>query len=91
MTSCLLRLCLLATCTSVLTVACDLARLGAGPEDVGKYLHWNRLNIAQAYIAEHGRKIYGPWSEQNLRHDGYAIVDEQIVPPDAGPNNTDER
>lgn len=68
-----------------LTVACDLARLGASSEDVGKYLHGNRLSIAQVYIAEHGRKIYGPWSEQSLRHDGYTIVHEQIVPRDATP------
>ena len=68
-----------------LTVACDLARLGASLADVGKYLHGNRLNIAQAYVAEHGRKIYGPWSEQSLRHDGYTIVHEQMVPRGAAP------
>lgn len=59
-----------------LTVASDLARLGADPEDVAKYLHGNRLPIAQAYIAEHGRKIYGPWGQQNRQHDGYLIVRE---------------
>lgn len=65
-----------------LAVACDLARLRVSLSDVAKYLHGNRLSIAQAYIAEHGRKIYGPWSEQNLRHDGCTIVHEQTVPRD---------
>jgi len=50
------------------TVACDLARLGSGLEDVANYLRGNRLQVAQAYIVEHGRKIDGPWSKQNRRH-----------------------
>jgi hypothetical protein len=37
-----------------LTVACDLARLGASPEDVAKYLHGNRIRVAQDYISQHG-------------------------------------
>ena len=65
-----------------LTVACDLARLGTSPADVAKYLHSNRLQVAQAYIAEHGRKIYGPWSEQNHRHDGCVIVWKWSARPD---------
>ena len=56
------------------TVACDLARLGAGLDDVVNYLHGNRLQVAQAYIAEHGRKIYGPWSKQSRRHEGFLVV-----------------
>lgn len=72
-----------------LTVACDLARLGASLADLEKYLHGNRLNIAQAYIAEHGRKIYGPWNEENHRHDGHETVHEQTVPSDTAPNKTD--
>jgi hypothetical protein len=57
-----------------LTVAYDLARMGAAPEDVAKYLHGNRLGAAQAYIAQYGRKIYGPWSDEGRRHDGYQII-----------------
>lgn len=57
-----------------LTVACDLARLGATPKDLAKYLHGNRLRAAQAYISQNGRKIYGPWSDQVRRHEGYTIV-----------------
>jgi hypothetical protein len=57
-----------------LTVACDLARLGGSPEDIAKYLHGNRIRVAQDYISQHGRKIYGPWSERRARHDGYAVV-----------------
>jgi hypothetical protein len=60
-----------------LTVACDLARLGAGPEDVAKYLNRNSLHVAQAFIAEHGRKIYGPWNEANHKHPGFTIVHVQ--------------
>jgi hypothetical protein len=59
-----------------LTVACDLARLGAAPEEVAKYLHGNRLRAAQTYISQNGRKIYGPWSDQGRRHEGYKIVPE---------------
>lgn len=57
-----------------LTVACDLARLGASPQDVARYLHGNRIRVAQDYISQHGRKIYGPWSEQRRCHEGYEIV-----------------
>jgi hypothetical protein len=57
-----------------LTVACDLARLGASPEDVAKYLQGNRIRVAQDYISQHGRKIYGLWTEQRRRHEGYTIV-----------------
>jgi hypothetical protein len=59
-----------------LTVARDLARLGAAPEEVAKYLHGNRLRAAQTYISQNGRKIYGPWSDQGRRHEGYKIVPE---------------
>jgi hypothetical protein len=51
-----------------------LARLGAAPEEVAKYLHGNRLRAAQTYISQNGRKIYGPWSDQRGRHEGYMIV-----------------
>ena len=57
-----------------LTVACDLARYGAGPEEVNRYLHGNRLQTARAYIAQNGRRIYGAWSESLRRHDGFEIV-----------------
>jgi hypothetical protein len=57
-----------------LTVACDLARLGAAPEEVANYLHGNRLRAAQTYVFQNGRKIYGPWSDQRGRHEGYRIV-----------------
>jgi hypothetical protein len=59
-----------------LTVACDLARPGAAPEEVARYLHGNRLRAAQTYISQNGRKIYGPWSDQGRRHEGYKIVPE---------------
>ncbi|HET9281224.1 MAG TPA: hypothetical protein VFR24_04615 [Candidatus Angelobacter sp.] len=65
-----------------LTVACDLARLGASPENVAKYLHGNRLPSAQAYIAEHGRKIYGPLKQESHGHEGYLIIREKRAIPD---------
>ena len=32
------------------------------------------IRVAQDYISQHGRKIYGLWSEQRRRHEGYTIV-----------------
>jgi hypothetical protein len=57
-----------------LTVACDLARQGAAREDVKRYLNGNRLSDAQEYISTHGRKVYGPWSPERRRHQGFEIV-----------------
>ena len=57
-----------------LTVACDLAHYGARAEDVAQYLYGNSLRIAREYIAQEGRKIYGPWSDSLRRHDGFRIV-----------------
>jgi len=59
-----------------LTVACDLAHHGAKVEDVARYLYGNSLRRAHEYIAQNGRKIYGPWSDRLLRHDGFRIVGE---------------
>jgi len=47
----------LATST-LLTVACDLAA-GCQSGRRCKYLHGNRIRVAQDYISQHGRKIYG--------------------------------
>jgi hypothetical protein len=57
-----------------LTVACDLAHFGARAEDVAQYLYGNSLRKAREYIAQKGRKIYGPWSDRLRRHDGFRIV-----------------
>ena len=57
-----------------LTVACDLASQGAGLEDLKPYLYGNSLQTAKEYVACHGRKIYGPWSDSLRRHDGFHVV-----------------
>ena len=42
------------------TVAYDLNRFGASPEDVKSYLYGNSLRKVIAYIQARGRRIYGP-------------------------------
>jgi hypothetical protein len=65
-----------------LTVACDLARMGAGFEEVRRYLHGNSLTIAREYISAHGRKIYAPRSETSHRHNGFQIVQQVTTQTD---------
>jgi len=57
-----------------LTVAFDLARHGAGVSDIKRYSHGNSLKTIREFIETRGRKIFGPWSAEFCRHEGFDII-----------------